>query len=1093
MMLRVRLIVLGLIAACLGSVANAQKFEGVLITEVMRDHPNGSFEYFEVTNLGTKPVDIKGMKIYLYESTTTTPDAGSPHVIKGKVLQPGEVFVFAEGAPKAGEEEIAGISWSWTSSGGLVLTDANDKTIDAVFVGSINSSNISNPTSMAGEWQGPNTAAFAASARSLQRVGTSDSNSASDWVGPNAHTIGKLNAGLEPSMGVTWLGNVDADWNNPLNWEGGLVPTESDGVVIPATASVFPEVSGTISLDSLDLESDTELALAAGATIQVAEALSLATNSRLNSNGQAYVNVAGEVSIASGASIASTDLVLTLNGDVDQSLTLNGVDIGNLVIDNPGNDVTVKDDWTSSNSGSLKILSGSRLKLDGTSNDFSGTIIDNQGLLLLGVSAGGAAQIIQSLTIDNHDLGNVVANTADALDEIEFLGAATFNTLRMEGFGPIRFTHPIEVDTILDHSVEANVEYPSISGSANLVFDTPAQITVLGALESKDLIQLNGTSLSVAGALSVSDTFTYETSFGSAALNLASSASVGHLKIKSLDPFVAPFGLEAEQVGFDLDGSLIVSGTLSIDELHATHGNIQHNAGSAQFGTLTLDGSHSLQLGGNTTVETLSVHGMARFEVLGSLSISVNAAFQSSNTMRVSQTTFVNGNAPLFLRSEGLSTGRFEINNPAGVTFSGTINLEQGGTLVPALRVTNDAALVLSPNDVINFLNSAGASARRSRCWPCSNAAAASAPRRRPSASAASHGVFELSGRASLRGLSLENFGAPSAPYAFDMANGAILDAFNDISISGVQAGTGAIRLASSDLPSRIDGLHLSGTSGTSISAASLSGFTIQVNRDIGNPGNLYRAADEDDPNNVLIWDLPAVLDILGTSTLPNALAEQAYSHTFVAEGGNQPLNWTIANAPAWLSINPTTGTLTGAAPRTAVGIHTFVVLVQDASLPSVVANRVVTLAVDDLANVALTIISDELAIGRAGNSYGFALAAVGGLGAPYQWTLVDGELPEGIALSSSGLFTGVLGDSSAGVYEFQVRAQDSFGNAGVRVLTLVVQNNLLSEGVSTGSLTSDGSGGCALTDAAGSHILAVLLGILFFVALVRRSRRNHF
>jgi len=44
----------------------------------------------------------------------------------------------------------------------------------------------------------------------------------------------------------------------------------------------------------------------------------------------------------------------------------------------------------------------------------------------------------------------------------------------------------------------------------------------------------------------------------------------------------------------------------------------------------------------------------------------------------------------------------------------------------------------------------------------------------------------------------------------------------------------------------------------------------------------------------------------------PNATSGQAYSHQFAATGGVAPYTWTAGGLPAGMSINPTTGILSG-------------------------------------------------------------------------------------------------------------------------------------------------------------------------------------
>ena len=44
---------------------------------------------------------------------------------------------------------------------------------------------------------------------------------------------------------TTWSGAVDDDWSKPGNWCPAVVPDAEDAVVIPASASIMPEVKTT--------------------------------------------------------------------------------------------------------------------------------------------------------------------------------------------------------------------------------------------------------------------------------------------------------------------------------------------------------------------------------------------------------------------------------------------------------------------------------------------------------------------------------------------------------------------------------------------------------------------------------------------------------------------------------------------------------------------------------------------------------------------------------------------------------------------------------------------------------------------------------
>ncbi|RKY16567.1 MAG: hypothetical protein DRP63_05170, partial [Planctomycetota bacterium] len=67
------------------------------------------------------------------------------------------------------------------------------------------------------------------------------------------------------------------------------------------------------------------------------------------------------------------------------------------------------------------------------------------------------------------------------------------------------------------------------------------------------------------------------------------------------------------------------------------------------------------------------------------------------------------------------------------------------------------------------------------------------------------------------------------------------------------------------------------------------------------------------------------------TTSLPDATEGVAYSFTVQATGGNSSnYNWSISGQPSWLSINSSTGELSGTPPAGSAGIYTFTVEVTD-------------------------------------------------------------------------------------------------------------------------------------------------------------------
>jgi hypothetical protein len=69
---------------------------------------------------------------------------------------------------------------------------------------------------------------------------------------------------------ITWIGAVDDDWSKPGNWCPAVVPGAQDDVVIPASASVMPEVKvAGLSCKSVTLQPGASVTIKPGYLLTV--------------------------------------------------------------------------------------------------------------------------------------------------------------------------------------------------------------------------------------------------------------------------------------------------------------------------------------------------------------------------------------------------------------------------------------------------------------------------------------------------------------------------------------------------------------------------------------------------------------------------------------------------------------------------------------------------------------------------------------------------------------------------------------------------------------------------------------------------------
>ncbi len=153
-------------------------------------------------------------------------------------------------------------------------------------------------------------------------------------------------------------------------------------------------------------------------------------------------------------------------------------------------------------------------------------------------------------------------------------------------------------------------------------------------------------------------------------------------------------------------------------------------------------------------------------------------------------------------------------------------------------------------------------------------------------------------------------------------------------------------------------------------------------------------------------------------TTLPTGVGSSAYNQTLAATGGITPYTWSYTgNLPPGLSLNTSTGAITGT-PTTA-GTFNFTAKVTDSESPtqSVTANLSITV------NPPLAITTTTLSNGVVSSAYNQSLAATGGI-TPYTWSNT-GSSPPGLSLNAStGAITG--SPTTAGTFNFTAKVTDS-------------------------------------------------------------------
>lgn len=221
--------------------------------------------------------------------------------------------------------------------------------------------------------------------------------------------------------------------------------------------------------------------------------------------------------------------------------------------------------------------------------------------------------------------------------------------------------------------------------------------------------------------------------------------------------------------------------------------------------------------------------------------------------------------------------------------------------------------------------------------------------------------------------------------------------------------------------------------------------------------GNIYNLAITSDVSRPMI-----------TTVRPDgALVGEEYNFALTASV-TESLEWSIISGelPVGLSLDANTGVISGTAES--AGTYTFTVKVENVAGESLTE---MTLTVTD-ERVAPTIVTEELPEATVGAEYKAGIE-VEGTG-PMAWSVVDGELPEGLLLNAE---TGEISGTpvTAGDYNFTVKASNAVGES-LMDYTLTV-----AEAASSGG--GGGGGGCN----SGAGALA-LLALLPIVALRKKK-----
>ena len=167
----------------------------------------------------------------------------------------------------------------------------------------------------------------------------------------------------------------------------------------------------------------------------------------------------------------------------------------------------------------------------------------------------------------------------------------------------------------------------------------------------------------------------------------------------------------------------------------------------------------------------------------------------------------------------------------------------------------------------------------------------------------------------------------------------------------------------------------------------------------------------------------PASPLTITTTTLPGAFIGTPYSATVAASGGVPSYTWSLSGNPSWLSINASTGVLSGTPTGTSGSTANFTVTVTDSQTPTHATQSAGLSIVITVAPLQIT--TTSFSSGTEGTAYNATVTASGGVPPYINWIVNTGSLPTGLSLNSStGAISGT--PTALGTSTFTVQVTDS-------------------------------------------------------------------
>ncbi len=174
-----------------------------------------------------------------------------------------------------------------------------------------------------------------------------------------------------------------------------------------------------------------------------------------------------------------------------------------------------------------------------------------------------------------------------------------------------------------------------------------------------------------------------------------------------------------------------------------------------------------------------------------------------------------------------------------------------------------------------------------------------------------------------------------------------------------------------------------------------------------------------------------AGLTITTPQALSGAVAGQSYTVKLAATGGTPPYQWAASQLPSGLTLDPSSGAISGT--PAAAGVFTFTVQVSDSVHASAQASFTLTVAQPPLSITT----TSPLFTGTVGVPYSQTFTVTGGT-PPYSWSVISGSTGPLTLDPATGVLQGT--PQSTATLSFTVQVADSTGARATGSFSIAIQ-----------------------------------------------------